>query len=123
MSTFVAGHLPEFFPNPEAFQPERWNRENVELPSAFSSLPFGFGRRSCVGKFHPQPSSYIVSVAIIIDFLFPPGRRVAELEMHILLAQMMRNFRIEYRKKEPMEFENQLVFRPARKMNLALVDL
>ena len=43
--------------------------------------------------------------------------------MHILLAQMMRNFRIEYREKEPMEFITKMFLYPARKMDLALVDL
>ena len=34
----------------EKFRPEQWCRESKELPNPFMSLPFGFGRRMCVGK-------------------------------------------------------------------------
>ena len=50
MSTIVSGRLPEYFPEPEKFKPERWSRDNPEPPNAFASLPFGFGRRMCVGE-------------------------------------------------------------------------
>lgn len=39
----------QYFEDPLTFKPERWNRESAEF-SAFSSLPFGFGPRSCYGK-------------------------------------------------------------------------
>ena len=42
------------------------------------------------------------------------GQRVAELEMHILLAQLIRNYKLEYRNKEPLEFTNKLLYVPAR---------
>ena len=45
-----SGRLPDCFPEPEKFKPERWSRENKDLPNPFASLPFGFGRRMCVGK-------------------------------------------------------------------------
>ena len=48
----VTGHHPHFFPEPDKFKPERWNRDSAELPNSFSSLPFSFGRRMCVGKTH-----------------------------------------------------------------------
>ena len=50
MITAVSGRLPEHFPEPEKFKPERWSRESKELPNPFMSLPFGFGRRMLVGK-------------------------------------------------------------------------
>ena len=49
MCTLVAGRLPELFPEPDKFRPERWSRDNKEVPDSFSSLPFSFGRRMCVG--------------------------------------------------------------------------
>jgi hypothetical protein len=43
--------------------------------------------------------------------------------MHILLAQMMKNFRVEYLDDKPMEYETRLFLGPASRMDLALVDL
>ena len=51
------------------------------------------------------------------------GRRVAELEMHILLAQLIRNYKLEYRDEKPLEFTNKLLYVPARQMDLAFVDI
>ncbi|NWV43145.1 CP27B protein, partial [Grantiella picta] len=69
-----------FFPAPDAFCPERWLRhrdtgdtagdsgDTAGHPSGpghpFASLPFGLGPRSCV------------------------GRRLAELQLHMALAQV-----------------------------------
>ncbi|NWQ72016.1 CP27B protein, partial [Neopipo cinnamomea] len=70
-----------FFPAPDAFRPERWLRHPDpgdasgdtpgDSPAAtpgpghpFASLPFGLGPRSCV------------------------GRRLAELQLHMALAQV-----------------------------------
>ena len=50
MATAVSGRLPEHFPEPEKFRPERWCRKSEEPPNPFMSLPFGFGRRMCIGK-------------------------------------------------------------------------
>ncbi|NXP16175.1 CP27B protein, partial [Thinocorus orbignyianus] len=51
------------FPAPDSFLPERWLSPAVPR-HPFASLPFGVGKRSCV------------------------GRRLAELEVHLALAQV-----------------------------------
>ncbi len=116
MSNIAAGTDPKLFPDPYSFKPERWDRGNEQLPNSFSSLPFGYGRRSCVGKNRrSSPSNYALDCS---------GRRVAELEMHILLSQVVRNFKIEYRDGKPMEFDNaKLFYGPAREMHLAFIDV
>ena len=48
----VTGRSVEVFPDPESFQPSRWEKQQgAEVISyhMFASLPFGFGARSCVG--------------------------------------------------------------------------
>ncbi|XP_065718311.2 25-hydroxyvitamin D-1 alpha hydroxylase, mitochondrial isoform X3 [Patagioenas fasciata] len=57
------------FPAPDSFRPERWLRRDVPC-HPFASLPFGVGKRSCV------------------------GRRVAELEIHQALAQILLRFEV-----------------------------
>jgi cytochrome P450 family 6 len=40
---------PEYYPNPEVFDPERFNDENKKSRPAFTWLPFGDGPRICIG--------------------------------------------------------------------------
>ena len=44
------GRLPQYFPEPESFMPERWSKENSKKPHSFAFLPFGFGPRICPGE-------------------------------------------------------------------------
>lgn len=41
---------PEFYPNPEIFDPERFNTKNKSTRPDFTYLPFGEGPRMCTGK-------------------------------------------------------------------------
>jgi cytochrome P450 len=45
-SQFITHHLPELYPRPESFQPERWT---TITPSPYAYLPFGAGPRMCIG--------------------------------------------------------------------------
>jgi Cytochrome P450 len=66
----VVSNIEENFPAPERFLPERWLKSDRCPVSAgqrihpFVSLPFGYGRRTCI------------------------GRRFAEAELQILLAKV-----------------------------------
>ena len=67
------GRSEELFEDALAFKPERWLRDDAgDLPvDAFASLPFGFGVRMCL------------------------GRRLAELELQILLSKILLKFNLE----------------------------
>lgn len=45
-SPFVAHHAPQVFDQPMRFKPERWEKIS---PSSYEYLPFGAGRRRCIG--------------------------------------------------------------------------
>ena len=51
MPLYVQARLPDLFPEPELFKPERWQRDTHTSSHTFASLPFGFGTRMCVGEY------------------------------------------------------------------------
>ena len=48
-SPFLSHRVPEYFPDPESFRPERFDPDASVAPPAYAYIPFGGGPRSCVG--------------------------------------------------------------------------
>ncbi|OXU24592.1 hypothetical protein TSAR_011043 [Trichomalopsis sarcophagae] len=80
---YVISNTERYFPKSQQFLPERWiGSGSVEAPAprhAFASLPFGYGRRMCL------------------------GRRFAELEIIVVLSKIFRRYRVEYQ-HEKLEY-------------------
>jgi len=62
----------KYFEEPHKFDPNRWNRDEGKKFHPFSSVPFGYGPRSCIGK------------------------RLAEMEMHLILARIVQKFELRH---------------------------
>ena len=60
-SQFMTHRLPEIYPNPEKFDPDRWLNFS---PSAYQYLPFGAGPRMCLGA--PMSLSILKTVLPMI---------------------------------------------------------
>ncbi|XP_071978415.1 sterol 26-hydroxylase, mitochondrial-like [Engystomops pustulosus] len=87
------------FPDPDRFLPRRWLRSEGIRHHPFSSIPFGFGVRGCL------------------------GRRVAELEMHLVLSQLIRRFQVlPDPKLGDVNPKNRVVLVPQRPINLQFID-
>ncbi|KAM9347677.1 sterol 26-hydroxylase, mitochondrial-like [Symphorus nematophorus] len=98
-SYYAISHDEDTFPESFTFKPERWLRDGHERPNAFGTTPFGLGVRGCV------------------------GRRIAELEMFLLLFRVIRQFEI---KPDPTMGELKSICRtvliPDKPLNLHFVD-
>ena len=92
----------ELFENPSEFKPERWLRSPEQTSKAikpFSFLPFGYGKRMCV------------------------GRRIADLEMYLLLARIIQNFVVASPHKEEVRKSlHGIVIIPARPVRIQLIE-
>uniref|UniRef100_A0A8C4FDP7 Cytochrome P450 family 27 subfamily A member 1 n=1 Tax=Catagonus wagneri TaxID=51154 RepID=A0A8C4FDP7_9CETA len=71
---YVVSRDPSIFPEPDSFQPQRWLRKNqtdaLKGQHPFGSVPFGYGVRGCL------------------------GRRIAELEMQLLLTRLIQQYEV-----------------------------
>jgi cytochrome P450 family 49 subfamily A len=52
---YVISNLDHYFPQPDQFLPERWLKicyedKQTQNHHPFASLPFGYGRRMCLGR-------------------------------------------------------------------------
>ncbi len=98
----------EYFPQADCFKPERWMVDRSKAAPATAQaqaadnrylwLPFGHGTRMCL------------------------GRRIAELEMYILLCKVVANFKVEYH-HEDIGVKTMLINLPDRPMKFKFTDL
>ncbi|MGC4015530.1 MAG: cytochrome P450 [Luteolibacter sp.] len=90
MLQYVSHRNPEWFPDPEAFRPERFETGNKESIPKFAYYPFGMGPRYCIGE------------------------GFAKLEAMIVVVLMGRRFRFEMARKGPVGKETLVTLRPRK---------
>ena len=67
-SSWITQHLPEVFPDPEAFVPERFAAEARRSIPRGGYLPFGGGSRVCIGKRFGQLMVQAVATTVLQRF-------------------------------------------------------
>lgn len=61
---------PDLWPEPEAFKPERFSKENKDNIDPYSFLPFGAGPRNCIGMRFALVMMRLALVEILQNFSF-----------------------------------------------------
>jgi cytochrome P450 len=84
--SWASHRLPEVFPEPEAFIPERFSRERKAALPRGAYVPFGGGRRICIGKRFGQIEVKLVATMLLqrlrLDAM--PGRMMTVRQMPTL---------------------------------------
>lgn len=70
MSQWVNHRDPNYFPNPEAFRPERWEDGLARRLPKFAYYPFGGGQRICVGASFALMEAAIVLATVAQRYRF-----------------------------------------------------
>ncbi|XP_059888882.1 1,25-dihydroxyvitamin D(3) 24-hydroxylase, mitochondrial [Delphinus delphis] len=94
LNTHVLGSNEENFEDSSQFRPERWLQDKKKI-NPFAHLPFGIGKRMCV------------------------GRRLAELQLHLALCWIVRKYDIVATDKEPVEMLHLGILVPSRQLPIA----
>jgi cytochrome P450 len=84
--SWASHRIPEVFPDPEAFIPERFTRERKAALPRGAYVPFGAGQRICIGKRFGQTEVKLVATMLLqrlrLDAL--PGRTMTVRQMPTL---------------------------------------
>jgi cytochrome P450 len=84
--SWASHRIPEFFPDPEAFVPERFSKERKAALPRGAYVPFGGGKRICIGKRFGQTEVKLVATMLLqrlrLDLL--PGRTMTVRQMPTL---------------------------------------
>jgi cytochrome P450 len=96
MSQYIVHRDARFFPEPERFDPERWNAESAASRPRFSYFPFGGGNRVCIGE------------------------QFAWMEGVLLIAALAQKWRIRLVTGHPVEVQPLITLRPKHGMRMIL---
>lgn len=68
LSSYVIHRRPDLWPDPERFDPDRFSPERVAARDRFSYIPFGVGRRQCVGNTFALTETVVLISMIVRAF-------------------------------------------------------
>lgn len=67
-------HDPEYYPNPDKFDPDRFIKENRFKRPSFTFIPFGEGPRICIGQRFGVMQIKIAIFLLLSEFKFLPSK-------------------------------------------------
>lgn len=97
MPTWVIHRHPDLWENPNEFQPERFENEQVKARHKYAHFPFGGGPRFCIGN------------------------NFAMMEMTLALSMIFQKFDFELLSKQEIKPEPMVTLRPAEAINIKII--
>jgi cytochrome P450 family 9 len=73
---------PKYFPEPDRFDPERFNDENKSKIIPYSYIPFGSGPRNCIGSRFALLETKVLFFHILLHFEIVPVAKT-QIPLHL----------------------------------------
>jgi cytochrome P450 len=73
ISPFLTHHMPEFWPDPEAFDPERFRADAGPHRHRYAYFPFGGGPHQCLGRHVFQVEAQLIVASLLSRFRPAPS--------------------------------------------------
>lgn len=89
---YALHHDPQYFPDPERFDPERFSDENKAKIQPCTYIPFGSGPRNCIGSRFALLESKILFFYILANFEIIP---IEKTQIPLKLAKGVFNMNAE----------------------------
>jgi cytochrome P450 len=70
LGTYMAHHDPRYWDHPDRFDPDRFTAERAKARAPYSYLPFGGGKRACIGSTMSQIEAVLALSLFLRDFEF-----------------------------------------------------
>ena len=101
VSPAVSNRMPEYFPEPERFLPERYAPGREEDKQGFTWLPFGAGRHRCVGAAFAMMQLKAIFSVLLRRFEFEPAQPAESYrnDHSKMVVQLARPCRVRYRER------------------------
>lgn len=79
ISAYTLHRRPDYFPEPEVFNPDRFTPENEKLLLRYAYVPFGAGPRICIGNHFAMMEGHLLlaTLAQRVSFELVPGQYIA----------------------------------------------
>ncbi len=98
VSPYGLQHDPRYFPNPDRFDPERFNVQNEATIPKYAYIPFGAGPRVCIGN------------------------SFAMMEAQLILATMAQQIKLEIIPEQTIDFLTQITLSNKTGMHMRVMD-
>jgi cytochrome P450 len=84
---YCTHHDPRWYPDPQAFQPERFSAAREAERPKYAYLPFGAGQRACIGQMFATIEAQLILATLLPRLRFEyTARRAPGLRLGVTLA-------------------------------------